>query len=258
MTTPQQKDPSPPMNDQIPLDPPAPGDVLVDIGDPASAVGRRRVLGLVPRQRGLVAAPWWQRALKRSIDIVGATLGLALLAPILLVTALAVKIDSTGPALYVSDRVGRGGRPFRMVKFRSMRHGAQHARDHHGHLNIHDSGPIFKIRNDPRVTSVGRFLRRSSLDELPQLWNVLHGDMSLVGPRPPLPEEFGRYGNRERRRLEVKPGITCIWQVSGRSDVDFDTWVDMDIAYIEDWSLRLDARLLARTVAAVVSRRGAY
>jgi lipopolysaccharide/colanic/teichoic acid biosynthesis glycosyltransferase len=247
------------MNDQMPVDPPAPGDVLVDLGGPAPVVGgRRRALGVVAPHRGLVAAPWWQRVLKRAVDIVGATLGLVLLAPILLVAAFAVKVNSIGPVLYVSDRVGRGGRPFRMVKFRSMRHGAQHARDHHGHLNIHDSGPIFKIRDDPRVTPVGRFLRRSSLDELPQLWNVLRGDMSLVGPRPPLPEEFGRYGIRERRRLEVKPGITCIWQVSGRSDVDFDTWVAMDIDYIDGWSLRLDARLLARTVAAVVSRRGAY
>jgi lipopolysaccharide/colanic/teichoic acid biosynthesis glycosyltransferase len=247
------------MSDQMPLDPPASGDVLVDIGVPAPVIrGRRTLIGVVPPHRGLVAAPWWQRALKRCLDILGATLGLVLLAPILLVAALAVKIDSAGRVLYVSDRVGRGGRPFRMVKFRSMRQGAQHARDHHGHLNMHDSGPIFKIRDDPRVTPVGRFLRRSSLDELPQLWNVLCGHMSLVGPRPPLPEEFGLYGIRERRRLDVKPGITCIWQVSGRSDVDFDTWVDMDIDYIEGWSLRLDARLLARTVAAVVSRRGTY
>jgi exopolysaccharide biosynthesis polyprenyl glycosylphosphotransferase len=247
------------MNDQMPLDPAAPGDLIVDIGGQPPAIADRRVVrGVVWGHRGLVSAPWWQRVVKRAVDIAGAAFGLVVLAPILLATALAVKIDSTGPVLYVSDRVGRGGRPFRMVKFRSMRHGAQHARDHHGHLNIHDSGPIFKIRDDPRVTRVGRFLRRSSLDELPQLWNVLRGDMSLVGPRPPLPEEFRRYGARERRRQEVKPGITCIWQVSGRSDVDFDTWVNMDLAYIDGWSLHLDARLLARTLVAVVSRRGAY
>jgi lipopolysaccharide/colanic/teichoic acid biosynthesis glycosyltransferase len=247
------------MNDRLPLDPPVLGTMVVDLSDHAPVVvGGRTAVGLVWHRRGLVAAPWWQRLFKRAVDIVGATLGLVLLAPILLVTALAVKIDSAGPVLYVSDRVGRGGRPFRMMKFRSMRHGSHHTRDHHGHLNIHDSGPIFKIRDDPRVTLVGRFLRRGSIDELPQLWNVLRGDMSLVGPRPPLPEEFRRYGIRECRRLEVKPGITCIWQVSGRSDVDFDTWVDMDLDYIDRWSLRLDARLLARTVAAVLSRRGAY
>jgi lipopolysaccharide/colanic/teichoic acid biosynthesis glycosyltransferase len=145
-----------------------------------------------------------------------------------------------------------------MLKFRSMVHGAHDTRSTHHHLNIHDSGPVFKIRDDPRVTRVGRFLRRCSIDELPQLWNVLRGDMSLVGPRPPLPEEFLHYGPRERRRLDVKPGITCIWQVSGRSDLDFETWVDMDLTYIESWSLGLDVRLLARTVIAVVSGRGAY
>ncbi len=247
------------MNDQMPLDPGAPGDVIADVGGRVPTSGERpMVAGIVWGHRGLVAAPWWQRALKRAVDIVGAALGLVLLAPILLASALAVKLGSPGPVLYVSDRVGRGGRPLRMMKFRSMRHGAHHARDHHDHLNIHDSGPIFKIKDDPRVTPVGRVLRRSSLDELPQLWNVLRGDMSLVGPRPPLPEEFARYGARERRRQEVKPGITCIWQVSGRSDIDFDTWVNMDIAYIDGWSLRLDARLLARTLGAVVSRRGAY
>ncbi len=247
------------MNDRLPLGPAAPARVIVDVGDPTPVIdGRHVVPGVVWGHRGLVAAPRWQRLLKRAVDIVGATLGLVLLAPILVVAALAVKVGSAGPVLYVSDRVGRGGRPFQMMKFRSMRHGAQHARDHHGHLNIHDSGPIFKIRDDPRVTPVGRLLRRSSLDELPQLWNVLRGNMSLVGPRPPLPEEFARYEARERRRLEVKPGITCIWQVSGRSDIDFDTWVNMDLAYIDGWSLRLDARLLARTLVAVVSRRGAY
>ncbi len=197
-------------------------------------------------------------ACKRAVDIVGSLTGLLLLSPLLFSAAVAVKVSSPGPVFYVSERVGRGGRPFRMMKFRSMVHGAHGTRGHHGHLNIHDSGPVFKIRDDPRVTGVGRLLRRWSIDELPQLWNVLRGDMSVVGPRPPLPEEFLHYGPREQRRLEVKPGVTCIWQVSGRSDVDFETWVDMDIAYIETWSLRLDARLLARTVAAVFSGRGAY
>jgi lipopolysaccharide/colanic/teichoic acid biosynthesis glycosyltransferase len=219
---------------------------------------RERRLEVAPTSSGLLAAHRWQLALKRAVDLAGSALGLVLLSPLLLAAAFAVKASSLGPVFYVSERVGRAGRPFRMVKFRSMIHGAHGARDHHGHMNIHDSGPVFKIRDDPRVTRIGRLMRRCSIDELPQLWNVLRGDMSLVGPRPPLPEEFLHYGPREQRRLEVKPGVTCIWQVSGRSDIDFETWIDMDIAYIDTWSLRLDARLLGRTVAAVLTGRGAY
>jgi lipopolysaccharide/colanic/teichoic acid biosynthesis glycosyltransferase len=225
-------------------------DVMIDLRD--------RLAESAPATGGLLSAAAWQSATKRLIDIGVSLAGLVVLAPLLLTAALAVKATSRGPVLYMSTRVGRGGRPFRMMKFRSMVHGAHRSRDHHGHLNLHDTGPVFKIRDDPRVTRVGRLLRRSSVDELPQLWNVLLGHMSVVGPRPPLPEEFRHYGPRERRRLEVKPGITCIWQVSGRSDIDFQTWVDMDIAYIETWSLRLDARLLLRTVAAVLTGRGAY
>ena len=246
------------MDPEVRLDPQA-LDVVVDLSSADAVIDlRERKLALVRARRGLVAAHPWQMACKRVIDIVGSLLGLILLSPLLLTAAVAVKASSPGPVLYLSERVGRGGRPFRMVKFRSMIHGAHGARGHHGHLNIHDTGPVFKIRDDPRVTRAGRLLRRWSIDELPQLWNVLRGDMSVVGPRPPLPEEFLHYGPREQRRLEVKPGVTCIWQVSGRSDVDFETWVDMDIAYIETWSLRLDARLLMRTVAAVLTGRGAY
>ena len=233
-------------------------DAVVDLSGADAVIDLRdRQLEAVPAI-GPVLPRRWQSACKRAIDIAGSGLGLLLLAPLLLTAAIAVKVTSPGPVFYLSERVGRGGRPFRMIKFRSMIHGAHGDRDHHGHLNIHDSGPVFKIRDDPRVTAVGRVLRRWSIDELPQLMNVLRGHMSLVGPRPPLPEEFLHYGAREQRRLEVKPGITCIWQVSGRSDIDFQTWVDMDIAYIETWSLRLDARLLMRTVAAVLSGRGAY
>ena len=246
------------MDPEVRLDPQA-VDAVVDLSHADAVIDlRERKLAVVRARRGLAAARGWQRACKRAVDILGSTTGLILLSPLLFTAAVAVKISSPGPVFYASERVGRGGRPFRMMKFRSMVHGAHGARGHHGHLNIHDSGPVFKIRDDPRVTGVGRLLRRWSIDELPQLWNVLRGDMSVVGPRPPLPEEFLHYGPREQRRLEVKPGVTCIWQVSGRSDVDFETWVDMDIAYIETWSLRLDARLLARTVAAVLSGRGAY
>jgi exopolysaccharide biosynthesis polyprenyl glycosylphosphotransferase len=245
------------MDPELQLDPQA-LDAVVDLSGPDTVIDLRGRQLPAPTIGGLLAAHPVQLALKRAIDLVGSVLGLLVLSPLLLAAAIAVKVSSHGSVLYVSERVGRDGRPFRMVKFRSMAQGAHDSRATHHHLNIHDSGPVFKIRDDPRVTRVGRFLRRCSIDELPQLWNVLRGDMSLVGPRPPLPEEFLLYGPREQRRLEVKPGITCIWQVSGRSDLDFDTWVDMDLAYIDTWSLRLDARLLARTVAAVLTGRGAY
>jgi lipopolysaccharide/colanic/teichoic acid biosynthesis glycosyltransferase len=245
------------MDPELQLDPQA-LDVVVDLSGPDAVIDLRERRPDAPATGGLLAARAWQLALKRTIDLVGSALGLLVLTPLLLIAAVAVKVSSPGPVFYVSERVGREGRPFGMVKFRSMTHGAHDSRATHHHLNIHDSGPVFKIRDDPRVTRVGRYLRRCSIDELPQLWNVLRGDMSLVGPRPPLPEEFLLYSPREQRRLEVKPGITCIWQVSGRSDLDFDTWVDMDLAYIDTWSLRLDARLLGRTVAAVLTGRGAY
>jgi exopolysaccharide biosynthesis polyprenyl glycosylphosphotransferase len=245
------------MDPELQLDPQA-GDVIVDLSGVDAVIDLRERRADASEDSGLLSARPWQLALKRALDVVGSTLGLLVLLPLLMIAALAVKVSSPGPVFYVSERVGRDGRPFRMMKFRSMAHGAHDSRATHHHLNIHDSGPVFKIRDDPRVTRVGRFLRRCSIDELPQLWNVLRGDMSLVGPRPPLPEEFLLYGTRERRRLDVKPGITCIWQVSGRSDLDFETWVDMDLAYIDTWSLRLDARLLGRTVAAVLTGRGAY
>jgi lipopolysaccharide/colanic/teichoic acid biosynthesis glycosyltransferase len=247
------------MEPEVRLDQQRIADVVIDLSRPDPLVELREpILELVERPTGLCVASPWQRAAKRALDIAGSAVGLLVLSPVLVATALAVKLSTVGPVFYVSDRVGRDGRPLRMAKFRSMYHGSHHVRDHHGHLNIHETGPIFKIRDDPRVTRVGRFLRRCSIDELPQLWNVLRGDMSLVGPRPPLPEEILHYGPREARRLDVKPGITCIWQVSGRSDLDFETWVDMDLAYIDSWSLRLDTRLLVRTVVAVVSGRGAY
>jgi exopolysaccharide biosynthesis polyprenyl glycosylphosphotransferase len=210
-----------------------------------------------PARRGLLNAGWWNMAGKRTLDIVASALAIVVLSPVLLTVALLVKLTSRGPVLYVQQRVGRGGEPFRMVKFRSMYRDAHDRRDEHVHQNIHE-GPIFKIREDPRVTPIGRVIRRLSIDELPQFFHVLKGDMSLVGPRPPLPEEFLDYTERERRRLLVKPGLTCIWQVSGRSDVDFETWVDMDLEYIETWSLWLDLKLLAKTLPAVLTGRGAY
>jgi lipopolysaccharide/colanic/teichoic acid biosynthesis glycosyltransferase len=179
------------------------------------------------------------------------------LSPILIIAAAAVAFTSPGPILYRQRRVGRDGEPFTMPKFRSMHDRAHEERDRHQELN-EAAGPVFKIREDPRITNVGRLLRRLSIDELPQLFNVVKGEMSLVGPRPALPEECAHYTEREMGRLLVKPGLTCSWQVSGRSDVTFDQWVDMDLEYIETWSLRQDLVLMLRTVPAVISGRGAY
>jgi exopolysaccharide biosynthesis polyprenyl glycosylphosphotransferase len=209
------------------------------------------------RLSGLLGAWWWQLAAKRALDVVGSVALLLVLTPVLVAVAVAVGLTSPGPILYRQRRVGRDGAPFTMLKFRSMVRNAHNDRDLH-HADNEMSGPVFKIREDPRVTRVGRAIRRMSLDELPQLLNVLVGSMSLVGPRPALPEECAHYSEREMGRLAVKPGITCLWQVSGRSDVDFETWVEMDLEYIRTWSLRADIKLLLKTIPAVVSGKGAY
>ncbi len=207
------------------------------------------------RAAGLLGAHWWQVAVKRAIDLLGATAMILVLSPILIIAAAAVAFTSPGPILYRQRRVGRDGEPFTMVKFRSMYDRAHEQRD----LRRNEAtGPVFKIRDDPRITGVGRVLRRLSIDELPQLFNVVKGEMSLVGPRPALPEECAHYTEREMGRLMVKPGLTCRWQVSGRSDVTFEQWVDMDLEYIDTWSLRQDFVLMLKTVPAVISGRGAY
>ena len=235
----------------LPIGGGAAGEPILDLTAYEGGLARRET------HRGLVGAARWQRAVKRAIDIVGSSILLLVLLPVLLLTALAVVTTSRGPALYVQERIGKDGRPFRMLKFRSMRRDAHEVRGDVLHLN-RVAGPVFKIPNDPRITTVGRFIRKLSIDELPQLVNVLLGDMSLVGPRPPLPDEYATYGERERARLSVTPGITCTWQVSGRSDLDFDTWVEMDLDYIRGWNLRQDLKLLLLTIPAVLSGRGAY
>jgi exopolysaccharide biosynthesis polyprenyl glycosylphosphotransferase len=193
-------------------------------------------------------------AVKRGFDLFGSVVALVLLAPVLLGIAVAVRLDGAGPIVFRQRRIGVHGRPFTLLKFRSMVPGAEAQR-----AALQDAnemrGPIFKLSADPRVTRVGRFLRRTSLDELAQLWNVLRGDMSLVGPRPPLPEEVRDYDLWHRRRLSMKPGITGLWQVRGRRDPDFDHWVAADLEYIDQWSLGLDLRILARTVPAAFSGR---
>ncbi len=194
---------------------------------------------------------------KRAVDIVGASLGLLLLSPLLLLIALAIKLDSPGPILVEQVRIGRFGRPFKFYKFRSMYEKADQDLPKLLDQNEAD-GPIFKMRNDPRRTRVGRWLRRFSLDELPQLFNVLRGEMSLIGPRPPFPHEVERYQEWHRRRLEVPPGITGLWQVSGRSELPFDEMALLDIWYIENWSLGLDLKIALRTIPAIVFGSGAY
>ena len=193
---------------------------------------------------------------KRLTDIVGACFGLLLTLPLFVVVAFAVRLSSPGPAFFGQRRAGLGGRTFMMYKFRSMYADAEARKDDLRHLNEQD-GPAFKIKNDPRVTSIGRFLRATSIDELPQLFNVLKGDMSLVGPRPPTLDEVAKYRTWYRRRLQVAPGLTCIWQVRGRSQVSFEDWMRMDMQYIEQRSFWLDLKLILRTIPAVLLRRGA-
>jgi exopolysaccharide biosynthesis polyprenyl glycosylphosphotransferase len=196
-------------------------------------------------------------ALKRTFDLVVATLGLLFLSPVLLATALAVKLSSRGPVMYRSVRPGIAGRPFYCFKFRTMRQHADQIQPHLESLN-EKSGALFKIREDPRLTGVGRFLRRYSLDELPQLANVVRGEMSLVGPRPLPMRDFNRLEEWHKKRYLVLPGITGLWQVSGRSELDFDDLVRLDFLYLERWSIMLDLSILLKTIPAVLSRRGAF
>ena len=216
---------------------------------PAASVRRRaaRVSGLIMYER-----------CKRCIDCLASGLGLLVLSPFFALLAIAIKLESPGPVLFSQTRLGQGGTPFRCWKFRSMFIDAEQRKQELLTENEMDGGTTFKMKRDPRVTRVGRFIRKASIDELPQLWNVLVGDMSLVGPRPPVPQEVASYSAYDRQRLMVKPGITCIWQVSGRSDIPFEEQVGLDIKYIVGRSLRMDVALLLRTIPAVLFARGAY
>jgi exopolysaccharide biosynthesis polyprenyl glycosylphosphotransferase len=197
------------------------------------------------------------RFLKRGVDVAFALLVLILAAPLMGLVALIIKLDSPGPVLFRQERVGKGERSFTLYKFRSMTTGAEDQKELLRDLNEAE-GPIFKIKEDPRVTRLGRLLRRLSLDELPQFYNVLRGDMSLIGPRPPIPEEVAQYRPWHKRRLEVAPGITGLWQVSGRSELPFDEMALLDIYYVEQWSPALDLKILLRTVPTVLFGDGAY
>jgi exopolysaccharide biosynthesis polyprenyl glycosylphosphotransferase len=204
-----------------------------------------------------VAADDYRLLIKRIFDVLVASAGLIVLSPLLLAIAVAIKLTSRGPVLYAGERYGYNRRRFRMYKFRSMVQGAADLQHLYEDQNEH-SGPIFKIRDDPRITWLGRILRRTSLDELPQLYNVLTGDMSLVGPRPMATRDVQQFEEAAlMRRFSVRPGITCIWQVSGRSNLGFDDWIKLDLRYIDEWSLGLDLWILARTVPAVLRGTGA-
>jgi lipopolysaccharide/colanic/teichoic acid biosynthesis glycosyltransferase len=201
--------------------------------------------------------PWPYRVAKRSLDLGVAIVGLLLFLPLFPVIAALIRLDSRGPVFFVQKRVGRDGRLFSCFKFRSMVENAEVMKSALADLN-EATGPAFKIREDPRITEIGAFLRRSSLDEIPQLFNVLLGQMSVVGPRPQIPAEVELYEPWHRQRLRVKPGITCLWQIAGRSHIGFDEWMRLDLEYIRRRSMRLDLWTLFQTLPAVIARKGAY
>jgi exopolysaccharide biosynthesis polyprenyl glycosylphosphotransferase len=204
-----------------------------------------------------VRDPLFYRAVKRALDILASTLGILMFMPLMIPLAIMIRLESPGPILFRQIRVGKNRRHFVCYKFRSMVEEAEELKEDLSYLN-EASGPMFKIRNDPRITSLGRFLRRSSLDELPQLFNVLKGDMSMVGPRPQIPSEVERYQPWHYRRLEVPPGITCLWQVSGRSAIGFEEWMRLDMEYVKNRSLLFDLKIIWLTFPAIIARRGAF
>ncbi len=227
---------------------------------PAAAIGRVELESL--NGQPMVAyrstpAPSWRLAAKRAIDLGGAALGLAVLGPfVLLPTAIAIRLTSRGPIFFRQMRCGRHGRPFAMYKFRSMIVDAEAQRAQLQAANETD-GPVFKMKHDPRVTAIGRVLRKLSIDELPQLFNVMRGEMSLVGPRPAIPAEVAKYEPWQRRRLSVTPGLTCIWQVSGRNRIGFDRWMELDLQYIDSWSISGDLQLILKTIPVAAVGYGA-
>lgn len=208
------------------------------------------------RKRNIVKS--FDRALARGMDMIGSGAGLLVLSPLLLGTALAIRLESKGPSLYRQIRVGENGAEFEIFKFRSMRTDGPSQAELSKQKHDRDDGVTFKLKSDPRITKVGQFIRKFSIDELPQLWNVLKGDMSLVGPRPALPVEVAKYSSVERRRLRGKPGITCFWQIMGRADLAFDRQVVLDVAYLQKRNIWMDIAILLRTPMAVLTARGAY
>lgn len=195
--------------------------------------------------------------LKRIIDIIGSIIGIVLVSPVLLVTAVLIKLESKGRIFFSQTRVGLHGKEFKIYKFRSMVDGAEALRKSIEHKN-EMSGPMFKVRGDPRITKIGRFIRKTSIDELPQLINVLKGEMSLVGPRPSLPSEVEKFEAWMLKRLEVKPGLTCYWQVSGRNNICFEDWMKLDIDYVNHRNMKLDIKLIFKTIILLFGDKNAY
>lgn len=193
---------------------------------------------------------------KRALDVIASFLGLVILSPILLIVAILIKLESKGPAIFAQSRIGLNGKEFKMYKFRSMVQNAEELKEKLAKQN-EMSGPMFKIKNDPRVTKVGKFIRKTSIDELPQLLNILKGDMTLVGPRPSLPREVEKFESWMLKRLDVKPGLTCYWQVSGRNNIDFYEWMKLDLKYVNDMSFWLDIKLIFKTVAVLFGDKNA-
>ncbi|MDU6365072.1 MAG: sugar transferase [Clostridium sp.] len=193
---------------------------------------------------------------KRALDVIASFLGLVILSPILLIVAILIKLESKGPAIFSQSRIGLNGKEFKMYKFRSMVQNAEELKEKLAKQN-EMSGPMFKMKNDPRVTKVGKFIRKTSIDELPQLLNILKGDMTLVGPRPSLPREVEKFESWMLKRLEVKPGLTCYWQVSGRNNIDFYEWMKLDLKYVNDMGFWLDIKLIFKTVAVLFGDKNA-
>lgn len=195
-------------------------------------------------------------AIKRLIDIICSFVGILVLSPLFIIIAIIIKFTSKGPVFFSQKRVGRNGKEFDMYKFRSMVVNAEELKEKLAAQN-EMSGPMFKMKDDPRVTKVGKFIRKTSIDELPQLWNILKGDMSLVGPRPSLPKEVAQFDDWMYKRLEVKPGLTCYWQVSGRNNIDFEDWMKLDIRYVEERNLWIDIKLIFKTVGVLFGDKNA-
>lgn len=196
-------------------------------------------------------------AIKRLIDIICSFVGILVLSPLFIIIAIIIKFTSKGPVFFSQKRVGRNGKEFDMYKFRSMVVNAEELKEKLAAQN-EMSGPMFKMKDDPRVTKVGKFIRKTSIDELPQLWNILKGDMSLVGPRPSLPKEVAQFDEWMYKRLEVKPGLTCYWQVSGRNNIDFEDWMKLDIRYVEEKNLWIDIKLICKTVFVLFGDKNAH
>jgi lipopolysaccharide/colanic/teichoic acid biosynthesis glycosyltransferase len=243
---------------------PSPIRARAALPDPADLFAATATSAGVRRLRAWITLRAWQLSLRlrpflrRSFDVVATSAALICLSPLLLLTAFAIRIESSGPILFRQTRVGKRGRLFTMYKFRSMRVTAEAEKSALTNRNESEDGVLFKMKADPRITRVGRLLRRLSIDELPQLLNILRGDMSIVGPRPPLPLEVEQYTAEDRKRLHAKPGLTCLWQISGRSDLSFAQQVRLDIRYLANRSLGYDLKIILKTIPAVLGGKGAY